>query len=112
MAVVACSLAVLGLGRAGTFTAAAALAAFGRLMVWVVICLALVALRRRAGPPAGFVLPAGVAVAMLGVAFSAWLLSTRSLSQGWSVSLIVAAGVAVQWASRRRRAALASGPIA
>jgi amino acid transporter len=112
VAVVACSLAALGLGLAGTFTAAATLAAIGRLIVWVVICAALVALRRKGGPPAGFILPAGVAVAILGVAFSAWLLSTRSLSQGWSVSLIVAAGVAVRWCSRRRRAALASGPVA
>ena len=112
VAVVACSLAALGLGLAGTFTASATLSAIGRLVVYVVTCAALVALRRRGGLPAGFVLPAGVAVAVLGVAFSAWLLSTRSLSQGWSVSLIVAAGVAVRWGSRRRRAAPAGGPVA
>jgi APA family basic amino acid/polyamine antiporter len=112
VAVVACSLAALGLGLAGTFTAAATLAAIGRLVVWVVICAALVALRKRGGPPAGFVLPAGGAVAFLGVAFSVWLLTTRSLSQGWSIGLIVVAGVTVRWASRRRRAALASQLVA
>jgi amino acid transporter len=112
VAVVACSLAALGLGLAGTFTAAATLSAIGRLLVYVVICAAVVALRKRGGPPAGFVLPAGVAVAVLGVAFSAWLLSTRSLAQGWSVGLIVAVGVAVRWGSRSRRAALGSDVVA
>ena len=112
VAVVACSLTSLGLGLAGTFTGAATLSAIGRLVVYVVICAALVALRRRGGPPAGFVLPAGVTFAVLGVAFSVWLLSTRSLSQGWSVGLIVAMGAAVRWGVRRRRAAPAGGPVA
>jgi hypothetical protein len=51
-------------------------------------------------------------IAVLGLVFSAWLLSTRSLSQGWSVELIVAPGVAVRWAMRRRRASTAGGPVA
>lgn len=99
VAVVACSLAALGLGLAGTFTGAATLSATGRLVVYVVTCPALVALRRRRGPPAGFVLPAGTTFAVLGVAFSGWLLSTRSL---WSVGMIVAAGEAVRWGTHRR----------
>jgi basic amino acid/polyamine antiporter, APA family len=112
VAIVACSLAALGLGLAGTFTGAATLSAIGRLIVYIVTCAALVALRRRGGPPAGFVLPAGVTFAVLGVAFSAWLLSTRSLSQGWSVGVIVAAGAAARWGARRRRAAPAGGRAA
>lgn len=111
VAVVVCSLTTLGLGLAGTFTGAATLAVIGRLIVYVVICAALVALRRRSGSPAGFVLPAGATFAVLGVAFSAWLLSTRSLSQGWSVALIVAAGVAMRWGTRQHRVAPAAGPV-
>jgi len=111
VAVVVCSLTTLGLGLAGTFTGAATLSATARLIVYVVICAAVVALRRRSGSPAGFVLPAGATFAVLGVAFSAWLLSTRSLSQGWSVALIVAAGVALRWGTRQHRVAPAAGPV-
>jgi amino acid transporter len=110
VAVVACSLAALGLGLAGTFTGAATLSAIGRLVVYAVTCAALVALRRRGGAPAGFVLPGGLGFAVLGVAFSVWLLSTRSLAQGWGVAAIVAVGVVVWWRMQRRRRTAPGGP--
>ena len=105
VAIIACSLIALALGLSGTFTATATLSAIGRLLVYVVTCAALVALRRRGGPPAGLVLPGGVAFAVLGIAFSAWLLSTRSLTQAWMIGAIVATGAAVWWGTRRQRTA-------
>jgi APA family basic amino acid/polyamine antiporter len=104
VAIVASSLAALGLGLAGTFTQTATLSAIGRLVVLVVVCAAVVALRRQSGAPARFVLPAGITFAILGIVFSVWLLSTRSLAQGWSVCVIVAAGEAVRLEARRRTA--------
>jgi amino acid transporter len=105
VAIILNSLVSLGLALAGTFTQTATLAAIGRLVVLVVICAAVVALRRQGGSPAGFILPAGITFAVLGIVFSVWLLSTRSFAQGWSVGLIVAAGEAVRLTTRRRRVA-------
>jgi amino acid transporter len=105
VAIILHSLVALGLALAGTFTQTATLAAIGRLVVLVVICAAVVALRRQGGSPAGFILPAGITFAVLGIVFSVWLLSTRSFAQGWSVGLIVAAGEAVRLTTRRRRVA-------
>ncbi len=105
VAIILNSLVSLGLALAGTFTQTATLAAIGRLVVLVVICAAVVALRRQGGSPAGFILPAGITVAVLGIVFSVWLLSTRSFAQGWSVGLIVAAGEAVRLTAPRRRVA-------
>jgi amino acid transporter len=105
VAIVACSLAALALGLYGTFAATATLSAISRLVIYAVTCAALVALRRRGGPAPGFVLPGGVAFAAVGLAFTFWLLSTRSLAQGWSLGAIVAAGAVVWWSTRRRRAA-------
>ena len=112
VAVVASSIAALALGLAGTFAGAATLAAIGRLAVWVVISAALPALRRRNGLPTGYVLPAGVAFAVLGIAFSGWLLSTRSLAQGWSVAGILVAGEVMRYGMRRRRATAGMEPVA
>ena len=106
-AIVACALAALALALYGTFTVTATLSAISRLVVYVVTCAALVRLRRRGGPPPGFTLPAGPAFAAVGIAFSAWLLTTRSLAESWIVGAIVAAGVVVWWGAGRRRAARA-----
>jgi len=104
VSIVASSLVALGLGLAGTFTQTATLSAIGRLVVLVVVCAAVVALRRRNGLPTGFTLPAGITFAVLGMVFSLWLLSTRSLAQAWSVFLIIAAGEAVRLNAQRRAA--------
>jgi len=101
VAIVACSAIALALGVYGTFTATATLSAVARLIVYGVTCAALVALRRRGEPPAGFLMPGGPALAALGIAFAAWLLSTRNLTQAWIVGAIVAAGAVVWWAVRR-----------
>lgn len=100
VSIVACAALVLALGLWGTFTATATLSAIARLLVYAVTCAALVPLRRR-GPRAGWTLPAGPVVAALGVGFSVWLLSTRSLAQGWLVGAMVVAGALLRLAMRR-----------
>ena len=112
VAIVASSLAALGLGLAGTFTQTATLSAIGRLVVLVVVCAAVVMLRRQSVSPAGFLLPAGITFAGLGIVLCVRLLSTRSLAQGCSIGVIVAAGEAVRMAALRRRAAPADAPTA
>lgn len=101
ISIIACSIISLALGLAGTFAATATLSAIGRLIVYALTCGALIALRRRNQPPAGFMLPGGPAFAVIGIAFSIWLLSTRSLGQAWLIGAIVGAGVVVRFFSRR-----------
>jgi amino acid transporter len=103
VSVIFCSVAALGLALAGTFAATATLSAISRLVVYGVTCAALLVLRRRASAPsAGFTLPAGPLFAASGLVFAIWLLSTRSLAQGWLLAGIVFAGVVVWLAMRRR----------
>jgi hypothetical protein len=45
----------------------------------------------------GFRLRAGTAIAILGLAFCLWLLSTRTFSQAWILGLLIVAG----WLLRR-----------
>lgn len=101
VSIVACSLVVLALGLYGSFAATATLSAIARLVVYGVTCASLFALRRPDAPPAGFVLPGGRPVAVLGIAFTIWLLSTRSFAQAWMVGAIIALGVLVQWGMTR-----------
>ena len=65
------------------------------------ICAALPVLRRRTEVPVGFVLPAGPVFAVIGIAFSVWLLSTRSFAQAWIIGAVIVAGVIVRWSVRR-----------
>jgi amino acid transporter len=103
VAIMACSLVALTMGLLGTFAATATLSAIGRLLVYGMTCGALIALRRKQGPPAGFVLPGGTAFAVVGILFSIWLLSTRSFTQAWTVGAIVLAGMLARRVSARAR---------
>jgi amino acid transporter len=102
IAILSCSFVALAMGLAGSFAATATLSATGRLVVYVLMCGALLVLRRRAHPPAGFLLPAGNVLAIVGIVFSAWLLSTRSFAQAGTIGGVIGSGVLVQWIMRRR----------
>ncbi|MFN0085037.1 MAG: APC family permease [Blastocatellia bacterium] len=99
------SAVALGLGLYSSFTQAAALAAISRLGVYGLTCAALIILRKHPDKPAGFHLPGGRIIAVLGIAFSCWLISTRSLTQAWLLALIPGVGALLWVHSRRRRTA-------
>lgn len=106
VAIITCSSTALALGLYGTFTATATLSAIGRLVVFGATCASLIALRRRTDMPApGYLLPGGIALAVVGIAFTLWLLSTRSMAQAWIIGTIVATGFVVWSLARRGRAA-------
>ena len=86
------SAAVLVMGLASNFAQAATLAAIARLAIFVVTCGTVIVFRKRDREPEGFHIPCGTAIAVLGIAFSAWLLSTRSFAQGWILIAIVVCG--------------------
>jgi basic amino acid/polyamine antiporter, APA family len=96
IAILSCSFVALAMGLAGSFAGTATLSVTGRLVVYAIMCGALLVLRRRGRPPAGFVLPVGNVLAIVGIVFSVWLLSTRSFAQAWIIGAVLGSGVLVQ----------------
>lgn len=92
----------LAMGLVSSFGQAAALAAIARLVIFVATCAALIALRRSGAPRAGFHVPAGEWVAAAGIAFSVWLLSTRTLPQIGLLAAAIVIGAVVRAAYRPR----------
>lgn len=92
----------LGLALAGSFAANATFSAIVRLVYYALTSAALIVLRLRAGEAPGFQLPAGPLIAVLAMAFCAWLLSTRSFEQLWILLALIAAGLPFYLWSRRR----------
>jgi amino acid transporter len=107
VAIVIHSMLILALGLGGGFVQIATFGAVARMGIYAVTCAALIGLRRKCGMPEGFSVPAGTLVALIGVGFSLWLLSTRDLSQAWVLPLIVAMGVAVWLVMHRGRTRVA-----
>lgn len=99
-AIVVNSAIALGLGLFTNFTQVATLAAITRLGMYGLTCASLIALRRRGGTP-GFVLPGGPVIAVLGVAFSGWLLTTRNFTQAWMLVALMLAGALLRAATQR-----------
>jgi amino acid transporter len=100
-AILANSAIALALGLGSNFTQVATLAAITRLLIFGLTCAALIAFRRQSARSAGFTLPGGPAIAVAGIVFSGWLLSTRNLAQGWGLLALMAAGFVVRALVRR-----------
>ena len=100
------SLVALGLGLGSGFADAATMAAVARLGIFASTCAALLRLRGRADLPSRFVLPWGPAIAATGIAFSVWLITTRSLTQAWMLLAIMALGAILWMSTRASRARL------
>jgi amino acid transporter len=98
VAIIINAIVALAMSLYSSFAEAATLAAIARLVVFAVTCAALIQLRKTHGPSPGFQLPGGRIVAVAGMAFAVWLLSTRSLTQLAILAGIVAAGAALRTA--------------
>ncbi len=109
-AIILHSAVVLALSLASSFAQAATLAAIARLGIFGFTCASLLVFRARDRESRGFRVPCGRAVAMAGILFSAWLISTRSFKQAWLLVAIVAGG-ALLWILRDRWAVLQSESI-
>jgi amino acid transporter len=81
--------AVWGLAIAGSFTWNVTLSVIARLFFYAVVCAALIALRRKQPQAAGFRLPGGPLLALLGIAIAIALATQVDLSK----SVILAATV-------------------
>lgn len=111
VAIVANSAVALGLGLAGDFSQLATFAAIAKLGIYGATCAALVVLRRKHGLPAGYRAPGGPALALAGIAFCVWLLTTRRLSEAWFMPVMIAAGASVLWVMRTRRGVRTFPPV-
>jgi amino acid transporter len=96
VAIIGNAFVALAMAIYSSFSEAATLAAIARLVVFAVTCAALIALRRLHGPSPGFQLPAGPIVAVAGVGFALWLLSTRSVTQLGILGGVVAVGAVLR----------------
>ncbi len=103
IAIVLNSTIALALGLASNFGQLATFGAISRLGILGMSCGALIALRRKWGQPEHFRAPAGPVMAVIGIAFCAWLLTTRSLAQAWFLPVVIAFGGLIQLAMRVRR---------
>jgi len=111
VAIYAFAVAGLAFGLAGGFAANATISAIVRLVTYGLVCGSLLVFRRQAGMEAPeFRVPAGAAVAVAGIGFCAWLLSTRTFTQAWILLAIMAVGWAL-WAATRAGARRADGPV-
>lgn len=100
VAIILNSAIALTLGIVGNFAQLATFGAISRLGIYIFTCAALIGLRKKLGTPEGFRAPGGPVLAVAGIAFCVWLLSTRSLSQAWLLPVVVGLGFAT-WVMMR-----------
>ena len=94
---------MLVLTLSGTFIYLVTLSTISRLVTYLATCGALPILRRRTGAPAAaFLLPAGVAVASLGIVIGLWLLSTCTLREVRDTAIAAAVGLGIYWLNGNR----------
>ena len=105
IAIIVNSAIALGLGLISNFGQLATFGAITRLVIYMSTCAALIALRKKRGLPDTFRAPAGPVLAVIGIAFGLWLLSTRQLDQAWHLPVIVAVGGLIWISVRSRRRA-------
>jgi basic amino acid/polyamine antiporter, APA family len=95
------AVAVWGLAISGSFAWNVTLAVAARLFYYAVVCAALIALRRKQPRAAGFRLPGGPALAVLGIGISVALATQLDLSKSLILSATVGAAV-LNWLWARR----------
>jgi amino acid transporter len=108
IAIIVNSAIALALGLISNFGQLATFGAISRLGIYIATCASLIALRRKLGQPGTFRAPGGPVLAVIGMAFGVWLLSTRRLDQAWFLPVVVALGGLLWLAMRSRRQSAAS----
>jgi basic amino acid/polyamine antiporter, APA family len=99
----------LAFALSGGFAANATISAIIRLVTYAMVCTTVPIFRRRSSMDApGFRIPAGTAVAMVGLGFCLWLISTRSFAQARILMALMAVGWLLSLLSRRKPAPAAA----
>jgi len=103
IAIIINSIIALSMGLVSNFGQLATFGAITRLGIYIATCAALIRLRKQKAEPPTFRVPGGPALAIVGILFGVWLLSTRRLEQAWLLPLVVAAGGVLWIAMRKHR---------
>jgi len=91
-----------------SFLSAASLSAIARVMIYGIVCIALIRLRKKNAAQSGhFKIPYGRFFAMAGIAITAWLLGSSRLNELRDVAIAIGVGlviyVLVEWQKRARQ---------
>jgi amino acid transporter len=93
---------MLVLTLSGTFIYLLALSTLSRLVTYFVTCTAVPVLRRQVtAPPALFLMPAGITIAMAGMALALWLLSASTFREARDTAAATAVGLSIYWVNRK-----------
>ena len=101
-AIILNSAIALAFGLISNFSDLAILSALTRLGIFALTCAALIRLRKQLGDNAPYRIRAGPELAIAGIVFCIWMLSSRSLEQAWFLAVLVAVGF-VMWLVMQRR---------
>lgn len=105
VAIYAFAIGGLAFALSGGFAANATLSAIIRLVTYGMVCTTVPLFRRRAGMEApGFRIPGGTVIALVGLGFCVWLLSTRTFSQAWILGAMIVVGWLLSLLSKRKPA--------
>jgi amino acid transporter len=102
---------MLAMTLSGTFVYAATISAIARLLTYAASCAALPVLRRKERElPALFHAPAGVPLAIIALALTAWLLGNSTVQQRRDSAIAAAIGIGVYFAYRLTRGKKIANP--
>src|SRR5205807_3856674 len=94
---------MLVLTLSGTFVRLLTVSIISRLVTYLITCSAVPVLRRRAtAPAAAFLMPAGLPMAIGGMALAVWLLSNSTLREARDTAIAAGAGLTIYWLCRKR----------
>jgi amino acid transporter len=96
------SACLLAITLGSSFVSAATFTVEIRIMTYLITCAALPVLRRKGGA-AGFVVPGGIAISVLGIGVCAYLLTTRPEKEIWQMIAAIGVGVLLYFAGNVRR---------
>jgi amino acid transporter len=103
IAIVATAAVMLAFTLAGSFVGLVAIATLARLTTFAATCAAVPKLRRmHPDQPAAFVVPGGMISVVFALLLIAWLLTSSSLQETITVSVVLLVGLAIQFAMQRR----------
>lgn len=101
----------LALSLSGSFLGALTISTVIRLLTYMVTCAAMIVLRRRAdAPPAMFLVPAGLPLAVLTLVLCIWLLAHSGGREARDVTVAAVLGFAVYFGARAMRPKASAAP--
>ena len=111
IAIIATAAVMLGFTLSGSFVGLVAIATLARLTTFAATCAAVPVLRKRnPDQPPAFSVPGGLFSVVLAMLLIAWLLTSSSLHEIITVSVVLLLGLAIQFAMVKYRSMVSGSP--